>query len=257
MEWYLVLAIVSVGVIVGFINTLAGSGSLLSLPLLMFLGLPATTANGTNRIGILFQSITAVAGFRKHKILSLSNGRPLWIAATIGVIPGAIFASQLNDEIMKIVIGVLLILMFFMILYKPKRWLQGSINSTQKHGLAQLIIFFGIGLYGGFIQAGVGFFLLSGLVLSAGYDLVKANAIKVLIVFLYTPITLIIFWLNDDIAIVPGLLLGLGNIVGAWIATKIAVEKGARFVRWLLLLAIFASTLQLLGVYTWLWSVFT
>jgi len=253
MEWYIVVAVVVVGFIVGFMNTLAGSGSLLSLPLLMFLGLPATVANGTNRIGILLQSITAASSFQKQKVFEWKDGIKLSLPAIVGATIGAAFAVKLTNEIMQYIIGSLLIIMFFLMLYKPSMWLDGKNEiKTTKFGFWQVVIFFFIGLYGGFIQAGVGFFLLTGLVVGAGLDLLKANAIKILVVLFYTPVALAIFIYNSQVDFTLGLLLGGGNIIGAYVASKAAIKRGNVFIKNIILVVIFISALELLGVYEYI-----
>lgn len=252
MEWYLILALIGVGFVAGFINTLAGSGSLLSLPMLMFLGLPANVANGTNRIAILLQNIVAVGSFKQQKTVNFKDGIWLTIPAIIGSLIGANLAISLNEEIMTKTIGGLLIFMFFIILYKPDKWIKGQAGLIKsKPSLLQIIIFFFIGLYGGFIQAGVGFFLLAGLVLSAGFDLVKANAMKLFIVLIYTPFALIIFMLNKQVDYKAGLILAIGNMFGAFIASRLAVNWGPKFVRYILLAIVFFAALKLVGIIDW------
>lgn len=249
MEWYIVLAVIGVGFMAGFINTLAGSGSLLTLPILMFLGLPANVANGTNRIAILLQNVVGVASFKQQKVLNVKMG--LWLAApaVIGSLIGAQIAINLNEAMMERAIGVLLFVMFFLILYKPQQWVKGRAGEVSaKPTILQFIIFFFIGIYGGFIQAGVGLFLLAGLVLGAGVDLVKANALKLLIVLLYTPFALAVFFFNDQINWKIGLILAVGNMLGAFVASRFAVAWGAKYVRYILLAVILFSALKLLGV---------
>lgn len=250
MEWYIILAIIGVGILAGFINTLAGSGSLLTLPLLMFLGLPANVANGTNRIGIVFQGLAASGSFKRQKVFDIKAAKWLVIPSVIGAILGSIWAVNLTDQIMEYVIGGLLIVMFFIILYKPESWIKeqsGKVN--EKPSIIQIIIFFFIGLYGGFIQAGVGFFLLAGLVLGAGYDLVKANAIKVFITLVYTLFALVVFMINKQVDYLLGFILAIGSMIGAYIGAHVAVSWGPKFVRVILLVAIVASALKLLGVF--------
>ncbi|MBN2519423.1 MAG: sulfite exporter TauE/SafE family protein, partial [Bacteroidales bacterium] len=163
------------GIVAGFINTLAGSGSLLTLPILMFLGLPANIANGTNRIAILMQSIVSVTSFKQQKVLDLKQGLWLSIPVVIGSLVGAKIAVDINEKLMYNCVAGLLIFMFFVILYKPERWIKGKAGNIEtKPSVIQIIIFFLIGLYGGFIQAGVGIFLLAGLVFTVGTDLVKS-----------------------------------------------------------------------------------
>ncbi|MHC1704017.1 MAG: sulfite exporter TauE/SafE family protein [Tenuifilaceae bacterium] len=247
MEWLLYLLVVFVGVITGFINTLAGSGSLLTLPLLIFMGLPANVANGTNRIAILLQSIVGVGSFKQKKVFEWKDGIWLTIPATVGALIGAIVAVDLNELILNRIIGGLLILMFFIILYKPEKWINQQADSvTPKPTFLRIIVFFAIGFYGGFIQAGVGFFLLAGLVLGAGYDLLKANAVKVLIVLVYTIVALIVFVVNKQVDYFLGIILGIGSMLGAWIATHVAVKRGAGFIRWILLITVFAFAIKLL-----------
>ena len=255
MEWYLILAVIGVGFLAGFINTLAGSGSLLSLPMLMFLGLPANVANGTNRIAILLQNVVGVGSFRQQKVLNTRMGLWLAVPAVIGSLVGAQIAIELNEQIMERVIGGLLIAMFFLILYKPAQWVKGQAGHVHaKPSLLQFVIFFVIGIYGGFIQAGVGLFLLAGLVLGAGVDLVRANAMKLLIVLIYTPFALAIFFLNDQVDWKIGLVLAVGNMLGALVASRFAVSWGAKYVRYILLAVIFGSALKLLHVFEWLAS---
>lgn len=248
MEFWLYVLVVFVGIITGFINTLAGSGSLITLPLLIFLGLPANVANGTNRIGILLQSIVAVKEFKKKKVFEWSEGLWLTVPATIGSFAGAAMAVNLNDAVMNRVIGALLVVMFFIVLFKPERWIKPSFEkqSKAKPSFVNMVVFMGIGFYGGFIQAGVGFFLLAGLVLSAGLDLLKANAIKVLIVMVYTSVALGVFIFNGQVNYQLGLILGAGSMLGAWIATHMAIKRGTGFIRWIVLVAVLASAVKLL-----------
>ncbi|UCG27115.1 MAG: sulfite exporter TauE/SafE family protein [Bacteroidales bacterium] len=250
MEWYYYLAVVGIGIIAGFINTLAGGGSLLTLPLLMFLGLPANVANGTNRIAILLQNVVGVTSFKKQKIFQLKEGIWLAIPAVTGSLAGAQIAVNFSEEIMRKVIASLLLLMFIIILVKPEGWINGRDGKPiGRPTLLQILIFFLIGIYGGFIQAGVGFFLLAGLVLGAGVDLVKANALKVFIILLYTPFALLIFMIHDQVDYKTGLILAAGNMLGAFIGSRVAVSWGPAFVRIVLLTALFFSAIKLLGFF--------
>ncbi|MFC2139008.1 sulfite exporter TauE/SafE family protein [Bacteroidota bacterium] len=257
MSLYLYLLVVGVGIIAGFINTLAGSGSLLTLPILIFLGLPANIANGTNRIAILFQSIVSVASFKNQKVLDIKQGIWLSLPAVVGAIIGASVAVNFNEELMEKCIAGLLIFMFFVILYKPERWIKGKAGLINtKPSLIQIIVFFGIGFYGGFIQAGVGIFLLAGLVFSVGTDLLKSNGLKNFIVLVYAPFALAVFIINKQVNWEIGLILAAGNMIGAYIASKVAVSWGPKFIRIILLGAIMLSAVKLLGVFSFIVSLF-
>lgn len=249
MDWYILLGLVGAGFLAGFINILAGSGSLLTLPFLMFLGLPANIANGTNRIAILLQNIVAVSSFEKQKVLHFRKGLWLSLPAIIGAIIGAQIAVYINEYVMRLTIGGLLMVMFCLIIFKPSVWLKGKTGEIKaKPTIFQVIIFFAIGLYGGFIQAGVGLFLLAGLVLGAGLDLVKANALKVFIIMIYTFFALGVFILNKQVNYKYGLILSVGNMLGAFTASRFAVKWGTKFVRIFLLVIIFFAALEILGI---------
>lgn len=257
MEWYLYLAVIAAGFGAGFINTLAGSGSLITLPLLIFLGLPANVANGTNRVGVLFQNAVSTYTFKQQHVLDVRGALILSIPAIIGSVVGAQIAVNLDERLMRQTIGGLMVAMLIIILVKPKRWLVGRPEATQQRpGILQILIFFAIGIYGGFIQAGVGIFLLAGLVLGVGYDLVRANAVKVVIILLFTISALVVFVLNDQVWWGMGFLLAIGNSLGGWAAAKMAVERGAAFVRWLLITVIIVSAAGLLGVFDWVSNLF-
>ncbi len=257
MEWYIYPAVIAAGFGCGFINTLAGSGSLISLPLLIFLGIPANVANGTNRVGILIQNYVALKSFKKRKMLDLKGGLMLTAPAAIGGIIGAQIAVNLDEQMLRRVIGALMAVMLVIIIARPKRWLEGDLERLEgRPNLFQLILFFGIGMYGGFIQAGVGVFLLAGLVLSVGYDLVRANAVKLLIIFSFTIFALIVFMINGQVRWDLGLLLAIGNALGGWLAAKLAMERGAVFVRWLLIAVVAVSSAKLLGAVDFFISLF-
>jgi len=238
------------GVLVGFINTLSGNGSVISLPLLIFAGLPANVANGTNRVGIALQNMVGAASFYQKKVLDVRAAFILGIPAVIGSLAGSKIAVSLDETILRRVIGAAMVLMLILILARPRRWLHGKVEVLQ--GIPHwhhFLIFFAIGLYGGFIQIGVGIFLLSGLVLGLGYNLVRANAVKVGINFLFTVASLLVFQSSGQVEWIPGLVLAAGTGVGAWFAARVAVEKGAALVHRLLIAVVIISALYLLGLF--------
>lgn len=248
MDWYVYPLVIAAGFAAGFINTLAGSGSLITLPLLIFLGLPANVANGTNRVAVLLQTVVAVGKFRRDGQLDFRRALILAVPAVLGAVAGAQIAVNLNEQVMRTVIGILMVIMLLVLLVRPKRWLVGRPEMVDRNpGWLQMVVFFGIGMYGGFIQAGVGIFLLAGLVLGAGYELVRANAVKNLIVLCFTFFALFVFIFNDQVVWEAGLVLAAGNMLGAWVAARMAVKRGAVFVRWILIAVIVVSAFMLLG----------
>lgn len=250
MSWLEIILLIVSGIFVGFINTLAGGGTIISLSLFMFMGLPANVANGTNRIAVILQNITSVTEFGRKKMLDFKKGTALAIPTVVGAIIGAQIATDINQKVFEKALAVVMIIMVYFIVVKPSKWLKGQQNLMEKKvSWLQILIFFLIGVYGGFVQVGVGYFILAGVVLGAGYDLVKANAIKVWIVLLYTPMALLVFILNDQVRWDFGLVHSIGNIIGAYIASKFAVTWGANFVRWVMIVFIMVTVGQLFGFF--------
>ncbi|MEM6342432.1 MAG: sulfite exporter TauE/SafE family protein [Bacteroidota bacterium] len=248
------------GVFTGVINTLAGSGSLITLPIFIFIcGLPAPIANGTNRIGVLIQSGVGILAFRKTGGVSFQHS--LWlIAPTIfGAIVGSSVAATFDERLMNYAIGGLMVFMFFVLLLNPKRWIRESEPDPSKNRSWQrLLIFFAIGLYGGFIQAGVGLFLLAGLVLAAKYSLKDANAIKLLIVFCFSIPALIIFFINQQVHIGFGLSMAVFQSIGAMIGVRFAskVPNANLWIHRLLVLIVLVSASKFLGLWDLIASAF-
>lgn len=249
MSVTIIIVIILAGIVVGFINTLSGGGSVISLSLLLILGLPADIANGTNRISIFFQTFSSVSSFTRQKMFT--DLRPVWlgIPATIGAVMGAYLAVDVNTRVIEIAMTAAMVIMLFFLFYKPDRWLkQNSKLLSSRLKWWQLAIFFAVGFYGGFIQVGVGYFLLMALVLGTGYDLVKANAVKNLIVFFYAIFALLVFMIDGKVNYLYGIILSAGSMVGALIASHLAVKKGAGFIRAVILLSVVLTVLQITGL---------
>ncbi|MFA8449073.1 MAG: sulfite exporter TauE/SafE family protein [Bacteroidales bacterium] len=249
MTYFEVISLVVAGLLVGFINTLAGGGSVISLSVLMLLGLSPSMANGTNRIAITIQTFTASLSFKKQNVLETKTAIRLAIPEIIGSLLGAWIAVDIPEWIFKRAMGVILLFMLVLMSLKPQKYLYGKSDGKQsKLTYKSIILFFFIGLYGGFIHVGVGYILLAGIILGLGKDLVKANAIKVFMVLLYAPFTLLIFLLNDQVNWSYGLIMTIGNVVGALIAARLAVKKGVEFIRWVVIVVILITSMQLLGI---------
>ena len=247
-EWYEYIYVIVAGIVAGFINTLAGSGSAVTLPLLIFLGLDAGVANGTNRVAIVLQNVVAVASFRKNKALDWRQGFILAAPAVLGGVVGAYISTLLDPEVLKRFIGGVMLLVLATILLKPNRFLKPADDAVVQIKSWHMPLFFLIGMYGGFVQVGAGVFLLFGLVMGAGFDLVKGNAVKVLIIFCFTLTALAVFVWKGQVDWKVGLILSIGNMTGAWLGVKTAMKGSAEFVRWLLIAVISYSSLKLLGI---------
>ena len=240
------------GVIAGFQNVMAGGGSLLTLPMMIFMldSMPqypalqtGRLANGTNRIAILIQNIFAVAGFHKKGHSSFKVSLKLAVFAVPGAILGAFYAGRITNASFKRILGLIVIAVVILII-KKKKLTQATTAKT--HPALAYLAMFALGFYGGFIQAGVGFLLIAVLHGLMKLDLIKTNMHKVFIVFLYTIPALLIFALRGDVIWWMGLVLAAGNSLGAWIGTHFAVKKGEKFIRVVLLLAMLAMAVKLI-----------
>jgi len=244
------LTLAAVGLFAGTVNTVAGGGSLITLPALIFLGLPPTVANGTNRVGVILQSAVATEHYRREALIEWGLGLRLLIPTGLGAALGAWLSVDIDEELFRRVIGAVMLVMLVAILARPKRWLDGRTAEPPGHlRLTGPIVFFAIGAYGGFLQAGVGIFLLAGLVLVHGRDLLRANAIKVLLVAAFTVPPLLIFLWYDLVQWVPALVLATGSAAGGWVGARLTVTWGADLIRWVLVVVVTVSATRLLGLW--------
>jgi len=235
------------GLVAGVINTLAGGGSLITVPLLVFLGLPATTANGTNRIGVLFQNGVAIWRFRQEGLDGLRGAMPVLLPVLIGSAVGAELASNMSAELFRQVFGVAMIALLYPMLRRaPAR--DGKADESPRSRWAHSLIFFGIGLYGGAIQAGVGLFLIAALARS-GLDLVRANAIKVVIIGALPLVAVHVFIAHGQVDWGPASALVVGFALGGELGARAAVVGGERLIRPVLVLAVVAMSGRMLGLY--------
>ncbi|MCL4407913.1 MAG: sulfite exporter TauE/SafE family protein [Thermotogae bacterium] len=243
MEILLYILTYAVGVLTGFMNVIGGGGSVLTLPLLTFLGLSVGAANGTNRVSILLQNIVSTYQFKKGKIHIFRTALPFAIIASIGAIAGTFVVVSINQDVLKKVIGVILIIMGLFIVFEPKVWESGS-NIPKKLKWMSYVAIFAIGFYGGFLQAGVGFFFIAALTFLGGFDIVKTNAIKVLVIAAYTVFSLAIFVSKGMVNWPIGITLSLGSMTGAYFGTKFTLLKKVKWIRYVLFAAVVVSVIN-------------
>jgi len=230
------------GAAAGFINTLAGGGSAITIPILTEM-VGISVANGTNRIAILLANLAAVAGFQKEGVVPWRSVVPLIVPAVLGAAAGAWVATVTAPGVMRKVFALVLVLVAASVLLRPSRWLEE--RDAVLHEPWRSAVFFAIGFYGGFVQAGVGFLLLAGLVLGGGLNLVNGNAAKAALIACYMPVALLLFARASQVDWAVGAVLALGQMSGALIATRFAVVKGAGWVRWVLVFAAVLAAIRL------------
>jgi uncharacterized protein len=241
------LAVFAAGFGSGFLNVMAGGGSLLTLPLLIFLGLPVAVANGTNRVAILVQNAAAVAAFHRQGQRGPREGLGWALATVPGAVAGAWLAVRVDEQLFRVLLAAVLVLGVVGLLAPAGR--ARAIPAGPWRRAAAMAAFVGIGFYGGFVQAGVGFLLMLVLHQVLGLDLVRTNVHKVGIVLVFSLPALVVFVASGAVAWVAALVLSAGNALGAVVATRVAVRGGERPVRVVVGLALLLMAARLAGVF--------
>lgn len=240
------------GIAAGFLNTVGGGGSLLTLPMLIFMGIPSSIANGTNRVALVAQNFSAVSNFRRKGYFYPKMAILLSIPAVIGSIIGSIYAINISDEIFNKILGIVMIVVMITIITRPeKKFLkENEIEELLgKRKVYSIIAFFFVGLYGGFIQVGVGFIIILTLSLITGMSLIKVNAIKSFVIAAYIVASLIVFMMNVNIEWGLAIVLSLGSSIGAYIGSNFSVSKGDKYIRIIIIISVIAMAGKLWGIW--------
>jgi uncharacterized membrane protein YfcA len=224
------IIIVVVGAIAGFLNVLAGGGSALTIPLLIFLGYDATVANGSNRIAIQVEALAAVAAFKKQNHSDFPTSLKLSLMTLPGGILGAFYAVKIDDALFTKILGVVMVLIIFTLMFPKSEIIAHAKNHKWKKWLAWPTMF-AVGFYGGFIQAGVGFVIMATLLHLYGMDLIKINVHKVFIVMIFTVPAVVVFIVTDNVNWFAAIALSTGMVLGTFVAVKVALQKGEKIVR--------------------------
>lgn len=239
----MICLLVITGVISGFINTLAGGGSMLTLPALMMLGMPADVANATNRVGVLMQSVTGAKGFNDQDRLDRRAVLPILVPTVIGALAGSVLASYLPVWLLEPVLLVSMVTVALVMVIKPESIAppEGTVPfALQEKPMAGIGLFLA-GLYGGFVQAGVGFILIAALAGGLRYDLVRTNALKTVCTAVFSGVALIVFALRGQVWWIPGLVLAVGSIAGAMISVRFAINVSQNTLKWILFVMVTAT----------------
>lgn len=245
MQWYEYLLITAVGFLAAFMNTVGGGGSLFSVPILTFLGLPITTANATSRVALLFQNIFAVGGFKSKGVeLPWPYSLYLGLASLGGGVLGSLIASRVPDVLFTRIFVVVMILSVGLILYDPFKT-KGQENLSTRSQVIGSICFFFIGIYGGFIQAGIGFIVIAVLSSVNRFSLVKSNYVKVFAAIVYTGVSVAVFAFEGKIVWATGLVLSVGHAMGGWFASRWSVSAGEVWIKRVMIASIVAMAIKL------------
>lgn len=252
IEWFqdlgtneVILLLVS-GIFVGIINTLGGGGSVITMALFMAMGMPVAVANGTNRIAVVMQNFSATIAFMRKNMLDIKSSLLLGVPTVLGTIAGSLLAIDVSETTFKICLSVVLaIILIYLILDRNK------VPDNEGHKLKirwwHYMLFFLVGFYGGYIYIGLGFLILAVTIWTMRLDIVTANVLKGCVIFISMPFALAVFMYNGQVDYMAGLLHGVGNILGAIVASHWAVSWGVKFVKWFTLAIIVVSFIDLMG----------
>lgn len=243
-----IVILIGTGLAAGFINTLAGAGSLLTIPALMLLGMPADVANATNRVSVLATCVSGGVGFTRAGKLDLRRAAPVTAPAVVGAIVGAWAASRVPEPVLRGILLVTMIAMGALLVASPRALApdEGTEPVDVRRRPLSLLWLFLAGLYGGFVQAGVGLLLLAILGGVLRYDLIRANALKVVITGVFTAAALVVFIALGKILWVPGAILAASTVVGAQLGVRFALRLGQGAVRWIVLVMVAAMVLAVI-----------
>lgn len=245
LDLYSAILLVVIGVVAGFLNVVAGGGSLITLPVMIFMGLPPNIANATNRVAILWQNIFAISKFKSEGVIDLKYSLYLGLAAVPGAVLGGWIAVDIKGEVFTRILSIVMLVVGVLILMGT------SVKKTErKYGEGKnfwtgMLLFFVIGVYGGFIHAGVGFIIILVLDRLMQAPLSKINSVKVIVAFIYTLAVVILFLFNNVINWQFGLTLAVGTSAGGWLGSYFSVKKGDKWIKALLFVTIIALSVKL------------
>jgi hypothetical protein len=232
------------GFLCGVFNALAGGGSFVTLPLLLLMGLPPQVANATNRVAIATQCVAGIGAYHRGGVRPWRHLPKLALAAVPGALLGAYLAATLDETIFRHTMAVLFALMLLTVFLEPKRWERPLGQARIRPWIYPL--FFLMGIYGGFLQAGIGLLLIGSLVLLAGFDVVTGNALKFGLALCSTIASLLLFAGFGQVRWLTGLLLAAGSVAGGYAGARLVMTKGVRWVRWVVVAAALAAIAKLM-----------
>lgn len=228
----IIAVLVVVGAFVGFVNTVAGMATVISYGLFMAMGMPINVANATSRIGVMLQFSTNSVIYKKEGLLDMGLAARVGVPVAVGAFFGAEMASFFPPKVMEIASGILLPLIVILLLIdKDKVMKRFDLHYTPQMTFWKYLLFFILGIYGGFTHAGIGILVILSSFFFLGQDLTHANAIKQLTTVIYTPVALVIFALHGQINWPVALIYAIGNVIGGVVASKVAIRWGEKFIK--------------------------
>lgn len=247
MEWWQAALLAATGIAAGFLNVIAGGGSLIAVPVMVFTGLPGEVANGSNRIAIIAQNASAAIAFFRRGYSEFRLSLTLAACAIPGAVAGAMIGVRLQGELFNQVLALVMIAaMVIMHVDTKGREASPGHQPNSRQLLWGHLLMVVAGFWGGFIQVGVGFILMPILNRVMGLDLVRTNMHKVAIILCYSLVAFAIFASQIKIAWIAGLALAIGNSVGGYFGAHFTIKKGEKLIRQVLNLMLIIFIFMLL-----------
>ena len=246
LVWWEIGVLVVAGFAAGLVNVMAGGGSIITVPIMMFLGVPGPVANGTNRITIVAHNAAAIATYLKHGVPLAKLCFTLTLVSIPPAVIGAYLSTMLNNEQFEwMLAGVMIAVLLLM--QGQGSGSNGSESPAEPQNIVTGHLLMAVaGFWGGFIQIGMGFIVLPIMHRVMGLSLVDTNILKVFIIFVYTLLTVAVFATTSEVLWLIGLIAALGNIVGGYAGAKLTLSHGDKLIRHFLTGAIIAMVIKLI-----------
>ena len=248
VSWEAITLLVTSGIVVGFINTLAGGAAIISLTTFMVLGLPLHLANGTNRIPTFFENLTASANFLRNRRLNVRVGLKLAIPAIVGNILGSQVAVTVDEQVIKICLGAILVAILVFMAFSTEKRIKRNAGQGLRIRYIDYFWFLLIGFYGGYIYVGIGYMILAVTLMSMRMDLMTANAIKGFVLMVSLPFSMVVFMMNGEVNYTFGFIHAAGNVLGAFLASQYAVGWRINYLRLFLATVIIFCLAEITGL---------
>ncbi|BDT84534.1 sulfite exporter TauE/SafE family protein [Nocardia cyriacigeorgica] len=226
MTWLEMLAVFAAGVAAGGINTIVGSGTLITFPVLLAIGYPPVTANVSNTVGLVPGSVSGVIGYRRELSGQRARLLRLGVASLLGAITGAVALLTMPEQAFKAIVPVLIIAALVLVIVQPRlaAWVKSrrDADNTPEHGGPVLFgSIYATGIYGGYFGAAQGVLLIGLLGVFVHDDLQRLNAVKNTLALLVNAVSAAIFIVVADIAWEAVALIAAGSIIGGQLGARV------------------------------------
>lgn len=244
-EWWQFILLFATGLIAGFVDTIAGGGGLLTLPMLLNLCADPVTALGTNKFQSTFGSTSATVHFARAGTLSLAELRRAWLLAFLGALIGTLLVQSFDSQLLKKILPLVLLAVAIFVWLKPQLG-EKDIHPRISRTKFDFIFAFGIGLYDGFLGPGTGTFLALAFMLGLGFNLSKATANTKALNWSSNVASLLVFLLAQKVWFLAGLTMGAGQTLGARLGSRMVITRGTKFIRPIFLTMVTLITLKMI-----------